>query len=171
MSSSWRRCCRFSFRNLTCGDQLADIKSLWPNDATWWHKSGSTLAQAMACCLTAPNHYLNQCWLVISQLLCYYRTANSQEMLKIPIFYTSLKITTTHPGAKEFTRTMGKTILIKHRKIWPLAVNKWRIIFSWLHPHNSVFEWYKVQYTKNKEKKTPVLPLHVTFSECAKPYI
>ena len=27
-------------------------------------RCGSTLAQVMACCLTAPNHYLNQCWLV-----------------------------------------------------------------------------------------------------------
>ena len=28
---------------------------------------GSTLAQVMACCLTAPSHYLNQCWPVIQQ--------------------------------------------------------------------------------------------------------
>ena len=28
-----------------------------------WHRSESTLAQVMACCLTAPSHYLNQCWL------------------------------------------------------------------------------------------------------------
>ena len=27
-----------------------------------------TLAQVMACCLTAPSHYLNQCWLIISKL-------------------------------------------------------------------------------------------------------
>ena len=27
---------------------------------------GSTLAQVMACCLMAPSHYLNQCWLIIS---------------------------------------------------------------------------------------------------------
>ena len=27
----------------------------------WRHGAGSTLAQAMACCLTAPRHYLNQC--------------------------------------------------------------------------------------------------------------
>ena len=26
-------------------------------------KSASTLAQVMACCLTAPSHYRNQCWL------------------------------------------------------------------------------------------------------------
>ena len=35
--------------------------SLKPSDAIWRHKSGSTLAQVMACCLTAPSHYLNQC--------------------------------------------------------------------------------------------------------------
>ena len=28
-------------------------------------RSGSTLAQAMACCLMAPSHYLNQCWFIL----------------------------------------------------------------------------------------------------------
>ena len=37
--------------------------------AEWYHKSESTLAQVMACCLTAPSHYLNQCWLTISEVL------------------------------------------------------------------------------------------------------
>ena len=40
------------------------FKSLWPGDASW---SGSTLAQVMACCLTAPSHYLTQCWLIIGE--------------------------------------------------------------------------------------------------------
>ena len=31
-------------------------------------RSGSKLAQVMACCLTAPSHYLNQCWLIISKV-------------------------------------------------------------------------------------------------------
>ena len=44
------------------------INSLWPSDTIWWHKSGSTLAQVMACCLMAPSHYLNQCWLIISKV-------------------------------------------------------------------------------------------------------
>ena len=35
------------------------INSLWPSDATWDHRSGSTLAQVMACCLTAPRHTTN----------------------------------------------------------------------------------------------------------------
>ena len=35
------------------------FKSLWPSDIIWWHWSGSSLAQVMPCCLTAPSHYLN----------------------------------------------------------------------------------------------------------------
>ena len=41
---------------------------MWPSDAIWWHKSGTTLTQVMACCLMAPNHYLNQCWLNITEV-------------------------------------------------------------------------------------------------------
>ena len=40
------------------------VNSLWPSDAIWRERSGSTLAQVMACCLTAPRHYLNQCWII-----------------------------------------------------------------------------------------------------------
>ena len=38
------------------------FNSSWPSDIIWWHWSGSNLVQLMACCLTAPSHYLNQCW-------------------------------------------------------------------------------------------------------------
>ena len=44
------------------------LNSLGSGDAIWPQRSGSTLAQAMACCLRAPNHYLNQCWLIISKV-------------------------------------------------------------------------------------------------------
>ena len=44
------------------------INSLWPSDAIWRQESGSTLAQVMACCLTATSHYLNQYWLIISEV-------------------------------------------------------------------------------------------------------
>ena len=43
------------------------INSLGPSDAIWRQRSGSPLAQIMAWCLTAPSHYLNQCWLIISK--------------------------------------------------------------------------------------------------------
>ena len=44
------------------------INSLGPSDAIWHWRSWSTLVQVMACCLTAPSHYLNQCWLIISKV-------------------------------------------------------------------------------------------------------
>ena len=44
------------------------VNSLWPSDAIWRQKSGSTLTQVMACCLKVPSHYLNQCWLIISKV-------------------------------------------------------------------------------------------------------
>ena len=49
------------------GDYTHDVNSLWPSDTIWRYRSGSTLAQVMARCLTAPSHYLNQCWLIISE--------------------------------------------------------------------------------------------------------
>ena len=45
------------------------FNSLRPSDAIWRHRSGSTLAQVIACCLTTTSHYLNQCWLIISKVL------------------------------------------------------------------------------------------------------
>ena len=44
------------------------INSLEPSNAIWRQRSGSPLAQVMACCLTAPSHFLNQCWLIISKV-------------------------------------------------------------------------------------------------------
>ena len=40
----------------------------WPSDAIWRQRSGPTFAQVMSCCLRAPSHYLNQCWLIISEI-------------------------------------------------------------------------------------------------------
>ena len=45
-----------------------NLNSLGSSDAIWRQKTRSTLAQVMACCLTAPNHYLNQCCLIISKV-------------------------------------------------------------------------------------------------------
>ena len=44
------------------------FNSLWPNDAIWRRRSGSTLAQVMACCLTALSHYMNTWWFTISKV-------------------------------------------------------------------------------------------------------
>ena len=44
------------------------VNSVWPGDAIWQHRSGSLLAQVMACCLTALSHYLNQCSRIVSEV-------------------------------------------------------------------------------------------------------
>ena len=36
--------------------------SLWPIDSVLRYTTGSTMFQVMTCCLTAPSHYLSQCW-------------------------------------------------------------------------------------------------------------
>ena len=50
--------------------------SLWHSDAIRRQWSRSTLAQVMACYLTAPSHYLNQCWLVIGKVLWHSSVGN-----------------------------------------------------------------------------------------------
>ena len=57
------RCCPFPAEVTHAGR----INSLWPSDICW-HRSGSTLAQIMACYLMAPSHYMSQCWLIISKI-------------------------------------------------------------------------------------------------------
>ena len=59
----WESKCRDMWR------YFIHFNSLGPSDAIWRQKTGSTLAQVIACCLTAPNHYLKQCWLIISKVL------------------------------------------------------------------------------------------------------
>ena len=51
----------FSFMNmfsnmLSSYSRDCSVNSLWPGDATGQHKSGSTLAQVMVCCLTTLSH-------------------------------------------------------------------------------------------------------------------
>ena len=51
-------------KSLTHRGPVTDFNSLGPCDAIWRQRSGSTLVQVMAWCLTAPSHYLNQFWLI-----------------------------------------------------------------------------------------------------------
>ena len=73
----WKR--KYNEYNWSCSCYWAYYKNvyiinpLWPSDAKWWHRSWSALASVMACCLTAPSHYLNQCWLIIYNFLWIWR--------------------------------------------------------------------------------------------------
>ena len=101
---------------------LPHINSLRPRDATWRHRSGSTLPQVMACCLTAPSHYLNQ-WnyepmksSVRSSGI--HLRAISWEIPQPPFAKVSLKITYLKsnwnlPGASELTHwSLGDMVVI-----------------------------------------------------------
>ena len=83
------------------------VNSVWSSDTKWWQRFGTTLAQVMACCLTALNHYLNKCSLIISGLGGTQVRPISQKVLKILIRITSLKNALVKwlphlPGANEF---------------------------------------------------------------------
>ena len=45
------------------------FNSLGLSDTIWRQRTGSTLAQVMACCLPAPSHYLSQSWLIMNLML------------------------------------------------------------------------------------------------------
>ena len=75
------------------------LNSLWRSDAIWRHRTGSTLAQVMTCCLTAPNHYLDQCWRIISRIqwhlypraILYTKDTSAIAITQISLKFTYLK--------------------------------------------------------------------------------
>ena len=67
------------------------VNTLWPCDAIGRHRSGSVLVQVMAWWLTA-NHYLNQCWLIISR----YHWYSSEGHFTRYLSHQSLKFRITH---------------------------------------------------------------------------
>ena len=92
------------------------INSLGLNDAIWRQRSGSTLAQVMACCLTAPSHYLNQCWLFIRKVQWYSSEDNFRSDISATNHEVSLKIIYTKfhwnlSGANELKWVMTRCLL------------------------------------------------------------
>ena len=53
-----------------------NLNSLWPSDAIWWEGSRLILVQVMTCCPTAPSHYLDQCWHIITKVQWYSSEGN-----------------------------------------------------------------------------------------------
>ena len=67
------------------------LNSSRSSDAIWQHRSGSTLAQVMACCLTAPSHYLNQRWFIVSEVLWHAPERNFTVIDQVDILYSELE--------------------------------------------------------------------------------
>ena len=106
------------------------VNSLWPSDAIRRQGTESTLAQVMACCLTAPSLYLNNVDLSSVRACGIHLRAISQEIPQPPFTKTSLKINYSKlnwnlPGAKELSRAMQCGIPQQntihpneHRTVW-----------------------------------------------------
>ena len=71
----WKYCLwnggHFVQGEMSTSEESSSVNSLGPSDTIWCWRAWSTLVQVMACCLMAPSHYLNQCWLIISKVLWY----------------------------------------------------------------------------------------------------
>ena len=87
-----------------------ELNSLWPGDATWQHRSGSTLAQVIAFCLMAPSYYLNQFLLIIKSVLWHSSgtifTRNAHILYLIHNIYSEIafiELLPHFPGANELT--------------------------------------------------------------------
>ena len=98
-------------------------RNVGPNDVLWRQWYGSTLAQALACCLTAPSFYLNQCWLIISKVDWHSSMGkftrdnsatnhwNSMEIKYLKKKY--LKFHSNFPGANELAELAAEIIHTK----------------------------------------------------------
>ena len=55
-------------RSFPCQDAIlmweVRVNSMWPSDTIWWHKTGSILAQVMACCLKRHVWLFEKKWLL-----------------------------------------------------------------------------------------------------------
>ena len=101
------------------------VNSLWPSDAIWWCRTGSPLAHVMACCLTAPSHYMSQCWLIISEVQWhlfiwgqFHKIYLSDQSLR-QIWKIS-KISFKYPRDQWVNMTHGIVIKLKH---WILSIH------------------------------------------------
>ena len=82
----------------------------------------------MACCLTAPSHYLNQCWLNISKVWWHSLWALSQEIhqpliTKISLKIMYIKFNVNIPGANELNY-MPILCFKKHGCWWIVNINQ-----------------------------------------------
>ena len=73
----------FKITTTSLSGQWVNHSRLGHSDTIWQHRSASTLAQVMACCLMAPSHYLNQCWLLINEVLWHSSESNSTANAKV----------------------------------------------------------------------------------------
>ena len=83
------------------------FNSLWPSDAIWWHRSGSTLAQVMACwhqAITWTNVDLSSVRSSDIHLRAISQETTQPSTFNICLKITYLRLQSNLPGANELTR-------------------------------------------------------------------
>ena len=93
-------------------EALRDINSFWPSDVIWPQRLGQILAHVMACCLTAPSYYLNQCWLIITGILWHSLESNiwksaHERHLALCLEFILIWLLPYLPGANELILIYG----------------------------------------------------------------
>ena len=83
------------------------INSLRSSDAVW---HGSVLAQVLACCLMAPNHYLNQCWLMIYIYKIFGKLVSCRTYILSDMLYLKFTWTNADLSSKVFLGIHIRTI-------------------------------------------------------------
>ena len=121
------------------------VNSLWHSDAIWQLRSGLTLAQLMVCCLTAPSHYLNQCWLINWLRVMHVRVIS--RVLNHSISNLNYKFTLL----KYFEHLPGTDVLNNLQQLYFVGFTQWQPInlgMSWnlkrkkkRHTDNKHFVW------------------------------
>ena len=132
------------------GLNVLTLNSLWTRDSIWWHRSGSTSAQVMACCLMAPSHYLNQCWPLVSQVLCHSHENNFAARAKVnpsraKFFRGNINIYLHFVSFLHIDRTQVVEILpqIRPRPTYSTWSISW-LLMSWRHKepgHQQPWYW------------------------------
>ena len=101
------------------------LNSLWPSVAIWQQGSGSTLAQVMTWWLTAPSHYVNKSWPIISEVFWHSPednfTRNAQDIF---ILDMSLKITQSMAVILVCSEQNFKMIWQLSNKSWPNEISQ-----------------------------------------------
>ena len=106
--------------------KVSHCKPILVNHARLWYICRSTLTRVMMCCPKAPSHYLNQCWLTISEVLRHLFDVIFTEVWKI----INLILQPDFPGANELK-------CIASNRMWSFDSTFW-LIFPWCRLYASV---------------------------------
>ena len=142
-----------SSKHLPCLLRPYYVNSLWASDVIWLHRSESTLAQAMACYLTAPIHCLTQCWLLISTILWHSPESNSivntqATMLLNEFSNYAFKTIATYPRGQSFNDLVVDTMRVNMWTAWAL-----HHIMTCSHEDN--MGWYSIFFNMLSAKCRP----------------